>query len=491
MYPWMTVHIDIRVQELFCLSPNSIGEEEKAVVAVHIQECPLCHQSYSSLERMYKQAEIDLQTSPSDKDRLAASRILPRKVRQLQSTQISLTDGFGEILTPPRRSLARRAIEFVMHHPVRTGAGGAIALASFLVTSMLIRLPGDANPSFARVKDEQLTVFNSKGETVWNRPMPGFPDGTNDLPFPESEGTRVLIRIADVDGDGVNEVLLSGSVGVMHYPSDSLYCLEASGELRWSAGVGQLQPPFVDQKRPASTPNIMSFLAFRRTEVEKPRIFMIGAHGYISWAKVIEVERSTGKAIQAFHNRGHLSNLAHIDLDRDGLEELVLGGVNDGFNRGCVILFDPDSVSGVSPIPEAHPTALRGSQKEYILFPVTRLQRAMGRALYSYVRDIIISSEEPRLTLRVLEPSVAFSGTLEVSLFYPLGSDLRAEYVIPDDAYMTLYGRLMREGKIESTTMSEYLQSLRDSVLYWNGKDFQRSPHQEPSSLRDPFSPPS
>jgi len=55
-----------------------------------------------------------------------------------------------------------------------------------------------------------------------------------------------------------------------------------------------------------------------------------------------------GKVVGEYWHPGHLLHLAHVDLDGDGREELLLAGVNNGHHAATLVVFDPSNVSGTA-----------------------------------------------------------------------------------------------------------------------------------------------
>lgn len=79
-----------------------------------------------------------------------------------------------------------------------------------------------------------------------------------------------------------------------------------------------------------------------------------------------------GNIIGEYWNMGRIVDLVFVDLDRNGNKEIVVGSMNNEFEKPCVILFDIDQIEGCSPqISEIYRCdELRsGTEKYYILFP--------------------------------------------------------------------------------------------------------------------------
>ena len=74
----MTDHIATSLLESAILSPDALGKESLARIRSHLDGCALCREQFESLSRMYQGVEEALKSPPTERDRHAAGRILPR-----------------------------------------------------------------------------------------------------------------------------------------------------------------------------------------------------------------------------------------------------------------------------------------------------------------------------------------------------------------------------------------------------------------------------
>lgn len=228
-----------------------------------------------------------------------------------------------------------------------------------------------------------------------------------------------------------------------------------------------------------SQPLIVDFLVMRKSTNLKPQIFVLANELVYSPSKLFEVSAKDGVILQSYFNRGGCTIISHKDINLDGNEELLLGGLNDGFDEACLVVLDPSSIGGSSPVPpiETPPQGTRGREMYYILFPRWGRDIQSGHKLYNVVGRLI-NPQGSGIDVAVDEVLMDPDNGQEVraSLFFGLDSTLRAERIMADDAVIRIGSVLYKQGKIKGPISNDSFTSLRDSVLYWDGESFLNQP---------------
>jgi hypothetical protein len=474
----MAEHINITLLEFLVLDASSLNTAERERIQLHLESCSLCRELMISVETMYQQVREEAARPPTDRDRHKADQILPRGLT-LKSPEERVVEAYGLSVEPVRRSIGRRIARFAGLHPYRSGMA-LTAFAAVVVTLFsLSSHPKDRNPTYAEIKNYVLSVYNKEADVIWKKGVPGMPDWTSNTPPLAEQGQHRLLSITDLDGDGTNELLVLGSAESAEFAVDSIYCFEGSGGLRWRAGAGDM-PSFGKAGTARHTrPVIYDVQVFRARPGERLQIFALAVEQVYSPSKLFELSAADGTILSSFNNKGGCDLFLHADIDRDGRQELMLGGLNDGFNKACLAILDPARVSGCSPLPEGMEWqgGSGGSELYYLLFPRWGPLEMLPQRLYGSVGRIIVN-QDGSIDVGVKEalPEPPKAESVNCYLYFGLSPDLAVHRLLLDDSARSIGENLYRQGTIKSPLTSELFESLKDSVVYWDGVRFVNRP---------------
>ena len=183
------------------------------------------------------------------------------------------------------------------------------------------------------------------------------------------------------------------------------------------------------------------------------------------WPCQLAVLDSTGAMTGEFWNAGYLRELAFRDINADGREELIVGGVNNEYRGGCLIVFDTRRISGASPqtgeyaCEELGP----GSMLYYVTTPYTDVARAQG----FWVNGLQFMDITDNGWIR------ATSGE---GLIYDFDFGLKCVQVTDGHAFKIGHRDMVEGGKITSVLDSAYLKKFGEDIRYWNGSAFVAAP---------------
>ena len=484
----MMEHPSDKTIEMLFLAPGTLGPEEVRGLEDHFALCALCREHRERLRAFYRDLTEDSTEIPTDRDRKFAVTILSsessareKRLRQLPDRFLSPEKGAGELLEvyaetiePYRRSGFGRIVHSARMHPARVVAGSSMAALLVVLAILFLRpVSVDKNPAFAKITDYRLYVYNKEADLLWTKPAIGFPDITHDKIPGLGVSEKRMLALWDIDGDGTNEVLLSGPGERGPYPRDSLFCFNGNGELRWQAGVGSMIS--FGTQNPTSVGIIFDFTALRKSPSAKVQLFVLAHDVVLSPTKLYELDPMTGKELHSYYNRGQSQSLYHMDLDGDGNEELLLGGVNDGYNRGFLAVLDPSEIDGYAPAPaqDLPRSGRKANEKYYILFPRTTIADQYGLTAYDNLSEMMVSGQG-KLQALVSEPTRTeiSNGTGAIQELYTLSPSMAIEDVSAGDGLLRMYTWLLKTGKIRGPKLQEYLDALKDSVMYWDGENF-------------------
>lgn len=473
----MSEHVKKEILEKLYLAPAELSEQEATETRAHLATCALCKESWLTLQSFYEEMEKTLQIPPTERDNEFAEKLLARQKRTLSlnasgSRKDDTLDTYVEIIEPYRRPLVQRIVRYIQVHPVRFVGATTFTTAAMVLALLAVRPLKDTNPSFAEVKDYVLTAYNKEAEVLWTKGVLGIPDRSSEIQGTTGGEPRFLC-MGDVDGDGVNEILLSGANRQGSFTVDSLYCYEHDGLLRWKINSGTIISFGDTTIQQHSIAAIIDILATKKTATSHPQLFIVASELGFSPTKLAELDPKTGRELQAYYNRGGGGSMLSYDLDGDGSEELLLVGINDAFNRTYLSVLNPSDINGHAPVPpryEPH-NVPEAREKYYLLFPRTYF--GMHYSVDPYNQPQYISTIGRKVHFQVMESLQNFPiQNFGAQVVFILDSTMRILSVAPGNGFIKAQEYLLQNGTLKKPLLPEYLNELKDSVLYWDGERF-------------------
>jgi len=177
---------------------------------------------------------------------------------------------------------------------------------------------------------------------------------------------------------------------------------------------------------------------------------------------------SDGELLGEFWNSGTLSDIAFVDLERNGNKEILASGLNNEYNKGCLVVFDASRVYGCSPQSAERYISLglpAGRERFYILFPRTDF-------------DLSESPTESVVRFDVLSNDLILIHMYLSDVLYELGFDLVPRLARTSHHFEQLHEAAVREGRIKSVLDDAYFESLKLGILFWNGRQWTGTPSQ-------------
>jgi len=329
---------------------------------------------------------------------------------------------------------------------------------------MTVRPRLDRNPVIAEPRDGFLVVSNKHGDELWKKYIgAGFsPDPGGNLAHRDR-----LVKVQDVDGNGINEVLcIFGWTGSYFPFNNVLVCYNTDGTERWkyelhrSMTFGGL--PYTDDYR------FYHMEAGDFAHSGHIEVMAVARHDPWSPNVLLRVNADSGKVLGEFWQSGELREFDARDLDHDGVDELIFGGQNNRLQHACLAVFDPRAIAGSSPGPAGYypPGIPAGTEKYYILFPASDLKQFASDVTNEVVG--LRTTPDGMTEVIVNEPVQRSSGTL----YYYFDSTMHCTSVRTSDSFTASHGQLEREGKLSTRLDDRYFEALRKAVEYWNGDTF-------------------
>jgi hypothetical protein len=357
-----------------------------------------------------------------------------------------------------------------------------LAFALFVLLVCTIAALGiprlDRNPVFAEYEDKWLVVKNRFGYEL-EREQAGSA-------FAKIEQLNLdrhsrLVDCCDIDKDGINEVLYLCGEGV---ESDPIRLICRSIHLHKTVWEERVVRRVVFPDRPGVVGeffNVAGFLVQRSNSKEEDHVILF-ANGVYFPALILRLNARTGEERGAYLHVGQIGDITDVDLDKDGVKEVVAGATNNAFGSAAVIALDPRDINGCSPTigpyyPEGY---VRAHEKGYVLIPRT-IAGATVRDLYgrnganridcdtvSQTLSVMVTD----FSLRIPEFNIASGAVILLSFDY----SLRAVSIGTTDSYDRLVERLVRLGWMKKVPDASYFAQYLNTFPHWNGHEFVPAP---------------
>ncbi|MBI1789991.1 MAG: hypothetical protein HYR60_20870 [Acidobacteria bacterium] len=315
-------------------------------------------------------------------------------------------------------------------------------------------------PATFRMDGAVLRVSDVQGRELWRHPF-------NSLPAPYEYAPDKIERnivLVDLDGDGRRELLMLYFQRNVDGPlSVTLICFSDTGKLLWRFVPGK---EIRDAKETFLATYVLDkFIVIpAKKPGDRPLIATAGHHS-VSYPCQIVVLDATGKQVGEYWHSGHLYHAALVDLDGDGNDELLFGGVNNGYREATIVALDPRQVRGASTQAHGDPHQLQGqptgTEKAVIRFPRTELNEATEP--FNFVMAVWTEQDVIRVTVREKR------GTESGYVAYTLDKRLNVLQVAPSYGLMKLYDEFRVAGRIRRNLETDETPRLRQITVVRNG----------------------
>jgi len=331
----------------------------------------------------------------------------------------------------------------------------------------------DKELAYVRPKDEFIVAFNKGGGEIWRKYIGQGYDLSN-VPNWVGRNLGRAIDAYDVDGDGSREVLAVFGWTNVKNPQiqwdNRIICLNADGTQRWQYEVHRKMTfggvEYSDNYK-------IAYMIVGDPDHDGRSDVFVGA-SHVPWYPnvIIHLNGNDGTVLGEYWHAGVTAHVVQKDIDGDGVDELLLAGQNNRFRKACLLVLDPRTMAGHAPAPRGlvPDSSLRGTEKYYLVFPPTDLK----------AESVDITNTAHGFTLRangqfemmVLEPLDRYNA----EVYYYLDSTLTCVRVALSDHFSAAHKLMEDEGKVKSRIDARYLDRLRTSVQYWDGRRFVNKP---------------
>jgi hypothetical protein len=459
-------HIEEHTLELYVLDAEEVRLRKREIER-HLKECHGCRTLLEKIEAFYRSAERELRSRPQT----------PRNVRrELIRSNIHIEPFYEKEREPIVRrptALPARVMIFMRQHPVVS----TVSVAAFLLAIALLAYPKrvarDLTPSYARAKDEFLVAYNSKGEELWKKHI-GIGYDVRGLGLQGSESEPVL-SVVDVDGDGKNEIIAIFGWIIQEKPlSSAVVCYSADGIERWRYEFHRQitfgKETFSDDYR------IIQMMVGDFDKDGQYEVVFVAQHGTWPPSSVVRLNARNGTVLGEYWHPGRIK-IAHKDIDGDGIEEILVAGYNNAFEKSALAVLDSRRIEGHAPATDEYiPQGVtRSTENGYVLLPnpdlyVSASDWDQGSGV-SCDSNGLIEMRSGRIL-----PGNKAGEWVGVVVFFYFDNHLNCAKVKAGDDFTNIHLRMEKEGKLSKRIDAKYLEELRRGVQYWDGEKFVREP---------------
>jgi hypothetical protein len=328
-----------------------------------------------------------------------------------------------------------------------TAAGVTLLLAALLAWWLMSGRLGP--PASFRVELNRLEVLDSRGRRLWTRTLE-----QTLLSEAYALSLQALVRFDDIDGDGEVETLFVGKPVNPAHVGNMLHCFSAAGREKWRFKPGRV----VRDRETTFSPVylIEGFLILRVRGEPAPRI-AVTSHEMTYYPNQVAVLDPAGRLEGEYWHSGHIPNVEAMDLDGDGVPEILLGGINNGYSAATLVVLDSRRVSGASVQPPEDRRQLMGfaagTEKARLLFPRTCINRRFEQ--YNTVARIMASLET--VTAELQE---RFAGR-QYGTIYTFDRNLNLVGFEYSDPLRSLHRELAARGELDHELTQPEIESLK------------------------------
>ena len=465
-------HIDEHTLELYVLGGKEVRGKRKRIEA-HLERCEGCRRLARSISDFYIRAEENLKASPQSASTESVKALVrPRKDAISKYEPIDPTGRLPVIASVPR-TLSQHIISYVRQNPITSGVGSVVLVAGLVILAALTtRTPAmDANPSYTLMNTSRmaLEVYNKEDQLLWQLPNANIPNVSL-----EEKSMRVhRTLVADINRDGLNEV-----VTTLPEPNEqfsfALRIFDYQKKLMLEEPAGALQVRF-RSNRYASSYYFENVLVDSVPGSRMMSIFAGADNGRSPWF-LLHLDPE-GHVLGRYWHFGQMPGQYLYDPGNGGPKRVILTGSNqvdepDAASFRVVAVLDPAKILG-----DREASATRGfgmdvsaAELFYVGFPQSDMERALRLPpQYPY----LLSSRGENQIRIALNNS---DGKKDLGFEYIFSMDMRVIQVKYASGDERVHASLRKEGRITSTFDDRYLENLKRSVRYWDGKDWQKEP---------------
>ncbi len=322
-------------------------------------------------------------------------------------------------------------------------AGVSVIAGAILIATMLL---GRARvPAEHHLTSQALEVTDRSGRLTWRHEFPlGFHANRyevhrNAVPSP--------FKILHLPGRNEVNAYFVYDPRPLESTGSTLYCFDARGGIDWTFRPGrEVRSP---HERSPGVFVVSDFVTAPASDGRRPWI-LVNSHHLTTFPNQLVSLDHRGTVVEEYWHSGHLEHMLTADLDNDGAPEILLGGVNNGYEAAVLVVLPGSGFGGASrqrrgrefqilSFPEAR-------EKAVVVFPRSCLNLA---ETFSKVRLLGFPAGNIKVNVQHME------GDDQCEVVYMLDRHLRLISAYPSNRFHYHHRELESQGAIDHSLADE------------------------------------
>ena len=357
-------------------------------------------------------------------------------------------------------------------------ASAFIVIVLLGIIGRLVYGPVDRNPTHATYEGEFAHIRNENGMILKSINV-----GERFVMTHNENSIQLIpdhIKFFDLDNDGKNEIFENKTIveskkeaGFLIHTlnGDTIFDRNFYLDIRFD------QHPYVKEEK----------FGIRKFEIsdfdkdgESELLMVLNIIGYFtSLVAILNIE--TEEIERMYVSVGYLRDVEILDLDGDGFDEVLLATEFKGYREKGLIVLDSRFIHGKGILGERYQKTdmEKGIEKAAFIVP----QTVIGKILSEDNTQKAFKKGFPNFLAQVEENYFSFfvedwytRGKEDVGLIFEFYNDLNVRSIVSRDNYDIKAKELFDSGVINFEADGLFLDTYRDSILYWNGTEFQSQP---------------
>lgn len=324
----------------------------------------------------------------------------------------------------------------------------------------------DNNPYKLEVDKYGFIVKNINGEILWTKKSPSIKYIIEKRYFKSEKFLSSFGNIFDIDDDGTNEVLLTNSE--MFAP---LTMYNYKGEKIWEYhhydSVETKSEKFTGRYGIAGIIDTIN-------EGGTKTVIIWFQHNYYYPNGIMKLNMLNGKPTgKILWHPGGLVGAVLYDFNKDGIKEIIAGGISNGMHRAFLFSIDHNKLEGTFPTNENYKflNMKKADFNNYILFPLSDIGKLYFDKYNAVSHEPLIEGNKIRVTIN------EGSNDIYKNKFWygvEFNKNLTPTHILIGDNASVDRDRLVRNGKLKYplTDTFEFRKIIMNKIEYWNGEKF-------------------
>lgn len=462
-------HIEEHILELYVLDSKKI-EHRRAEIETHLNECVGCKALANEMTSFYKDARADL--NALQESEAPTQKALVRTSRGVAQ--------FGERFSAPmpfaHTTPMGRLRYFVYKHPF-VAASGTFAFGAAAVMALSLLTPTrikETNPAYKNynVSQGRVEILNRNHEKLWELPSQSLQEAVD---AETRYDTRRTI-VADLDGDGKNEVLTTLQVGAESTPPTCFKVFDAKPQLKFQKCFNE---DFSYLGRTYYGPQFNTdVFVLNDLDPGKREIFLIATNYGRSPCFVARLDNQCNEIGKYWHF-GNLGTILLFDIDKNGKKELILGGTDDARDSThgefpMIVVLDPTKIIGDKKATSAPGFGFPYSDTEVYCIQLPLSDMNIALKANAAVQRIDTSRNAALSFVLHSGRTEKYPESEEIQFEYFFARDMSVIEVTSGNATDRIHDLMVQQGRLTGKMDKLYLENLKNDVRYWDGKEWRR-----------------